>query len=142
MAKWPSSPDREDPVDGLDKPRYQYDAATFERWNIVNRVIPDEAFESETRSFVERLAARSDARVCRRQENCCAHIWKAAPARRTGSSTAASICRCSGNFVRTPRTKTCSSLQRSLTPSGISRTHQDRSAWTHELDVRPFKEKF
>jgi len=20
--------------------------------------------------------------------------------------------------------------------------HQDRSAWTHELDVRPFKEKF
>src|SRR5216684_8587807 len=34
----------------------QYDAATFERWNIVNRVIPDEAFESETGSFVERLA--------------------------------------------------------------------------------------
>jgi hypothetical protein len=29
----------------------------------VNRVIPDEALESETRSFVERLAARSDARV-------------------------------------------------------------------------------
>src|SRR5467141_3466957 len=35
----------------------QYDAATFERWNIVNRVIPDEAFESETRSFVEQLAS-------------------------------------------------------------------------------------
>jgi enoyl-CoA hydratase/carnithine racemase len=34
----------------------QYDAATFERWNIVNRVIPDEAFESETRAFAERLA--------------------------------------------------------------------------------------
>src|SRR5256712_11488535 len=34
----------------------QYDAATFERWNIVNRVIPDEAFESDARSFVERLA--------------------------------------------------------------------------------------
>ncbi len=34
----------------------QYDAATFERWNIVNRVVPDEAFESETRAFVERLA--------------------------------------------------------------------------------------
>jgi enoyl-CoA hydratase/carnithine racemase len=35
----------------------QYDAATFERWNIVNRVIPDQAFESETRSFVEQLAS-------------------------------------------------------------------------------------
>src|SRR6266446_2988519 len=34
----------------------QYDAATFERWNIVNRVVPDEAFESKTRAFVERLA--------------------------------------------------------------------------------------
>jgi enoyl-CoA hydratase/carnithine racemase len=34
----------------------QYDAAKFERWNIVNRVIPDETFESETRAFAERLA--------------------------------------------------------------------------------------
>jgi enoyl-CoA hydratase/carnithine racemase len=34
----------------------QYDAATFERWNIVNRVVPDEAFESQTRAFAERLA--------------------------------------------------------------------------------------
>src|SRR5271170_5065154 len=34
----------------------QYDAATFERWNIVNRVIPDESFESDTRAFAERLA--------------------------------------------------------------------------------------
>ena len=34
----------------------QYDAGTFERWNIVNRVIPDEAFESQTRAFAERLA--------------------------------------------------------------------------------------
>jgi enoyl-CoA hydratase/carnithine racemase len=33
-----------------------YDAATFERWNIVNRVVPDDAFESETRAFAERLA--------------------------------------------------------------------------------------
>jgi len=33
----------------------QYDAATFERWNIVNRVVPDEELESETRSFAERL---------------------------------------------------------------------------------------
>jgi enoyl-CoA hydratase/carnithine racemase len=34
----------------------QYDAATFERWNIVNRIVPDEKFESETRAFAERLA--------------------------------------------------------------------------------------
>ncbi len=33
-----------------------YDAATFERWNIVNRVVPDDAFESQTRVFAERLA--------------------------------------------------------------------------------------
>jgi enoyl-CoA hydratase/carnithine racemase len=33
-----------------------YDAATFERWNIVNRVVPDEAFGAETRAFAERLA--------------------------------------------------------------------------------------
>ena len=35
----------------------QYDAATFERWNIVNRVVRDEEFESQTRSFAERLAS-------------------------------------------------------------------------------------
>jgi enoyl-CoA hydratase/carnithine racemase len=34
----------------------QYDAATFERWNIVNRVVPDERLETETRAFAERLA--------------------------------------------------------------------------------------
>lgn len=34
----------------------QYDAATFERWNIVNRVLPDEKLEPETRAFAERLA--------------------------------------------------------------------------------------
>jgi enoyl-CoA hydratase/carnithine racemase len=33
-----------------------YDAATFERWNIVNRVVPDDVFESQTRAFAERLA--------------------------------------------------------------------------------------
>src|ERR1700730_249960 len=37
-------------------PADQYDAETFERWNIVNKVVPDEAFESETREFAERLA--------------------------------------------------------------------------------------
>src|SRR5246127_3151183 len=35
----------------------QYDAATFERWNIVNRVVPDEVFESQVRTFAERLAS-------------------------------------------------------------------------------------
>jgi enoyl-CoA hydratase/carnithine racemase len=34
----------------------QYDAATFERWNIVNRVVPDDLLESQARSFAERLA--------------------------------------------------------------------------------------
>lgn len=34
----------------------QYDAATFERWNIVNRVVPDEDLESETMALAERLA--------------------------------------------------------------------------------------
>ncbi len=34
----------------------QYDAATFERWNIVNRIVPDDALEAETRAFAERLA--------------------------------------------------------------------------------------
>lgn len=33
----------------------QYDAATFERWNIVNRVVPDEKLESEAMAFAERL---------------------------------------------------------------------------------------
>src|SRR5712671_5582649 len=35
----------------------QYDAATFERWNIVNKIVPDDALESETRAFAERLAS-------------------------------------------------------------------------------------
>ncbi len=34
----------------------QYDAATFERWNIVNRVLPDDAFARQTRAFAEQLA--------------------------------------------------------------------------------------
>ena len=34
-----------------------YDAATFERWNIVNRVVPDDALEVHTRAFAERLAS-------------------------------------------------------------------------------------
>ena len=34
----------------------QYDAPTFERWNIVNRVLPDDVFAAQTRAFAERLA--------------------------------------------------------------------------------------
>src|SRR6202158_1363710 len=34
----------------------QYDAATFERWNIVNKVVPDENLEGEARAFAARLA--------------------------------------------------------------------------------------
>ena len=34
----------------------QYDAATFERWNIVNRVVPDDRLASEARAFAVRLA--------------------------------------------------------------------------------------
>ena len=35
----------------------QYDAATFERWNIVNKIVPDDAFAAQTRAFAERLAS-------------------------------------------------------------------------------------
>ena len=34
----------------------QYDAVTFERWNIVNRVVPDDVFAAQTRAFAEQLA--------------------------------------------------------------------------------------
>jgi enoyl-CoA hydratase/carnithine racemase len=34
-----------------------YDAATLERWNVVNRVVPDEALTSEAMDFTERMAA-------------------------------------------------------------------------------------
>jgi len=35
----------------------QYDAATFERWNIVNRVVPDERLQDEALALAQRLAA-------------------------------------------------------------------------------------
>lgn len=34
-----------------------YDAATLERWNVVNRVVPDDELEEKTRRFAQRLAA-------------------------------------------------------------------------------------
>lgn len=33
-----------------------YDAATLERWNVVNRVLPDEGFADAVREFAQRLA--------------------------------------------------------------------------------------
>ena len=38
-------------------PADQYDAAILERWNIVNKIVPDEKLEPETRAFAERLAS-------------------------------------------------------------------------------------
>jgi enoyl-CoA hydratase/carnithine racemase len=34
-----------------------YDAATLERWNVVNRVLPDGELEEKSRAFAQRLAA-------------------------------------------------------------------------------------
>src|SRR5579862_3332281 len=34
----------------------QYDAATFERWNIINKVVPDESLEVRSREFAEKLS--------------------------------------------------------------------------------------
>jgi enoyl-CoA hydratase len=33
-----------------------YDAATLERWNVVNRVLPDEGFDAAARAFARKLA--------------------------------------------------------------------------------------
>jgi enoyl-CoA hydratase/carnithine racemase len=41
---------------GVQRLADQYDAATFERWNIVNRIVPDDALEAESRAFAARLA--------------------------------------------------------------------------------------
>ena len=35
----------------------RFDAATFERWNIINRVLPDATFEADALAFAKRLAA-------------------------------------------------------------------------------------
>ena len=34
-----------------------YDAATLERWNVVNRVLPDDGFDAAARAFAAELAA-------------------------------------------------------------------------------------
>src|SRR5713101_5875531 len=46
-----------------------YDAAAFERWNIVNRVVADASLELETRAFAERLA--SGATIAYAGRPCC-----------------------------------------------------------------------
>ena len=33
-----------------------FDAATLERWNVVNRVLPDDGFDAAARTFARRLA--------------------------------------------------------------------------------------
>jgi enoyl-CoA hydratase/carnithine racemase len=33
-----------------------YDAPTLERWNVVNRVLPDDGFDEATRAFARNLA--------------------------------------------------------------------------------------
>jgi enoyl-CoA hydratase/carnithine racemase len=33
-----------------------YDAATLERWNVVNRVLPDDGFDEAARAFARKLA--------------------------------------------------------------------------------------
>ena len=33
-----------------------YDAATLERWNVVNRVLPDEGFDEAARAYAMKLA--------------------------------------------------------------------------------------
>ena len=40
----------------------RYDAETLERWNVVNRVLPDEGFDAAAREFAAELADRPDAR--------------------------------------------------------------------------------
>ena len=36
-----------------------YDATTLERWNVVNRVLPDDGFDQAARLFARKLAARA-----------------------------------------------------------------------------------
>ena len=46
-----------------------YDAATLERWGVVNRVLPDAELREQTLEFARRLADGPDARACRDQEH-------------------------------------------------------------------------
>ena len=44
-----------------------YDAATLERWNVVNRVLPDDELEEKAMKFAQRLASRAHAGERRHQ---------------------------------------------------------------------------
>ena len=41
-----------------------YDAATLERWNVVNRVLPDDELHEKGMRFAQRLADRADQGAC------------------------------------------------------------------------------
>ncbi len=62
-----------------------YDAATLERWNVVNRVLPDEGFDEAARAFARGLAEGPTARTPPPRRSCAPCARTAAPARRTHS---------------------------------------------------------
>ena len=89
---------------------------------------------------------RHQGRAC----GCWSSRWRASSGRRasmsrTSSSTAASkataCCRACPTAPRRPARTGCSRSRRSPTTTGTC-TRQQRSAWTHEIDLRPYKETF
>ena len=70
----------------------QYDAATFERWNIVNHVVSDEVFEIGDGSVSGTAGTWSHGRLCHGQKNCARvsrkwHSKRRSFSRRNRSST-------------------------------------------------------
>ena len=63
-----------------------YDAATLERWNVVNRVLPDEGFDEAARAFALGAGRRARRGPTRRPRRSSARSSAAAPARPTRSS--------------------------------------------------------
>ena len=76
-----------------------YDAATLERWNVVNRVLPDGELEEKTMAFAERLAAGPDAGARGHQARSCGRSLDEGVPRRGRADSGESRRRCS-----TPRT--------------------------------------
>ena len=96
-----------------------YDAATLERWNVVNRVLPDDGFAAKARQYAQRLAAGPAAGERRHEGGSCAP----ACARRRGRGRRARCRRprasCSG--PRTCRARCARSspiCQKALPPKG------------------------
>ena len=75
-----------------------FDAATLERWNVVNRVLPDDELVEKTRKFAQRLAVRAHPTPTPPPSGWCARSSTTASAAPT-SASATSRRRCS-----TPRT--------------------------------------